>query len=276
MKRVFSFFLRITIKSIDKIIHFKYLLFTVLLLTMFCIVHYFILIIQKTSISEHIFTYLLFGLVTVVAFFFSYRIYNLIQPTETVEDYLDFLNKILKDTFPEDDLLILASTPNPGLTDYLKGDRITKEKYQTYKDLLFECVKQRTTGKMAYRVLELYDEDSKVIKDNIEKDDWDIDKFIDEATSPMLQFLRPFIKKFKKSLEKKKYLSELTSQLNEISSIIEFSSPIMNQKGFLIIYHPRYGFIGVYDAEGGVLKIRGSKITDKVFLETLKILYEKL
>jgi len=69
--------------------------------------------------AEHIPTYLLFGVATVLGFFISHRVLQYVRPVTGMEEYVDYLTEVLQKTMPGERLVILAATPNPGLAEYL-------------------------------------------------------------------------------------------------------------------------------------------------------------
>lgn len=244
----------------DFILTWRHFLILAFIVGVGVLILYFLNINLKGKI-EHVPTYLFFGIITVFGFLLGYRILFYVRPVVDMEQYVKYLTTILKDTTPQDELIILASTPNPGLRDYLESNKDQNHYYRRYVDAL-DRVKNYSS--IQYRVLP-YDQ---------VRDDGTIELKDD---SPMMQFLQPFLRNLKNDEMRNEYKTMLRQLLENIKNIVIPEAPLIKgnnkeakSKGILIIYHPRMGFIGVYDATGGILKIRGVRVGESVFLGVLK------
>jgi hypothetical protein len=240
IRRIEHFFER----AVDSLIRWKYLLVIVVTGGLGALIHYYF---DNSFHVEHIPTYLFFGIASVLGFFISYRILFYIKPVLSMEQYLEYLIEILKNTTLDDELIILASTPNPGLSEFIELGKPQHHNYLEYKYLLTKKINENKHIK--YRILQY---------DSMKSD------------CPMMKFLEDFLKNLNAE-QRAAYLTELKRLMEDIESALEPTAPQINdKKGFLIIYHPRMGFMGVYDAQGGVLKIRGVKVGEAIFLNILK------
>jgi len=86
--------------------------------------------------------------------------------------------------------------------------------------------------------------------------------------SPLMRFCAPFIQQL--GGKEYAYRQELAHLMSDIKDALRPTAPVIHAgKGFLVISHPHMGFLGVYDALSGHLRIRGMKILESVFLEIL-------
>lgn len=247
---------------VDSILTWKHLLLVVFFVGVVFLILYFLNINMKGKI-EHAPTYLFFGIITVFGFLLGYRILFYVRPVINMEQYVKYLTDVLKDTTRGDKLIVLASTPNPGFSDYLESNKDENHYYHKYEKVLKDCAKRCPS--IEYRILPYGEVKEGVI---IELDE----------NSPMMQFLQPFLKNLKTKEEKQSYKKQLKRLLEDIQCIVKpTAAPIEDKnKGVLIISHPRMGFMGVHDVTGGVLKIRGVKVGESVFLRVLEDIVELL
>jgi hypothetical protein len=174
-----------------------------------------------------------------------------------MQQYVEYLTEILKRTTSDDELIILAATPNPGLAEYLEENRNRSHYYHKYKDLLIKRVND-CGSKIRYHILPY---------NNIADGDINL-----VNNSPMMKFLEPFMSNIEEDEQRGAYKAELISLMKEIAAVLKPTSPVIRDgnKGLIAIYHPSMGFIGVYDATGGVLRVRGATTGEPVFLSVIK------
>lgn len=247
---------KISSDIVDAIIRFRALLAIVISLGIVFLILYF-LNINIRNRSEHVLTYLFFGIVTVLGFFLAYRILFYIRPVLNMQQYVEYLTEILKRTTSDSELIILAATPNPGLAEYLEDNRNRGHYYQKYKDILIRRVKD--CGLMiSYHILPFNNAADGSIN------------LVDG--SPMMKFLDPFMNNIEDEEQKGLYKTELLGLMNEIAAVLKPTSPVTRDgnRGLIAIYHPSMGFIGVYDGTGGVLRVRGATTGEPVFLTVIK------
>jgi len=198
--------------------------------------------------------------VTSLGFFVSYMVLHYIRPITGMREYVEFLTYVLEHTIPGDELVILASTPNPGLAEYLMSNREHGHYYLRYVEKLKEKVQTYNKNgeqKIRYRILP-YGSPFPARGDDL------------DTNSKMMQFLQPFIGELEISMQKV-YKDETVALMNSIKTAIDPTAPVLDgSKGFLIISHNSMGFLGVYSAQSGILTIRGMKIFESLFLKVLK------
>lgn len=243
-----------TFGSVDWLIKQRWLLSVMVCATVVVVVRY---IFKRQSRDEDWPSYLVFGIATVLGFFVSYMVLHYVRPISGMKEYVEYLVEVLQRTMQDEELIVLASTPNPGLSDYLLASETEQpgHYYQRYKCALSAALERG--ARITYRILPWGERFPQSLGE------------LDENT-PLMRFCAPFIARLPIA-RKERYKEELLTLMGRARKALRPTSPVIkDSKGFLVIWHETRGFFGVYDATGGELRIRGIKILEPLFLTILR------